>query len=208
MAIKKLVKKAIKKPIKKAKKQHGKIIKAKQKKAVRKKTASPAAKKRKPATGRLHQAKAKKAVPVMAKKLVASRLRPVKGKESQEEKKEALRKLLIQTREQFVREAKIEISKYIRGETRQLVDTALDDGDWSIVDLSEDVSLRKLSTHRETLVKIDESLRKLDEGTYGTCESCGEEISEQRLKVMPFAIYCKDCQERIEQLEAIENQVR
>ncbi len=201
MAIKKHVKKTVKKTVKKAKKQHEKAIKAKQKKAVRKKTARPAAKKRKPVAGRLQQAKAKKAVPVRAKK-------PVKVKQSPEEKKEALRKLLIQTREQFVKEAKIEISKYIRGETRQLVDTALDDGDWSIVDLSEDVSLRKLSAHRETLVKIDESLRKLDEGTYGTCESCGEEISEQRLKVMPFAIYCKDCQERIEQLEAIENQLR
>lgn len=195
------IKKRIKKTIKKAKKQHGKAIKAKQKKTVRKKTARPAAKKRKPVAGRLQQAKAKKVVPVKAKK-------PVKEKQSPEEKKEALRKLLIQTREQFVREAKIEISKYIRGETRQLVDTALDDGDWSIVDLSEDVSLRKLSAHRETLVKIDESLRKLDEGTYGTCESCGEEISKERLKVMPSAIYCKDCQERIEQLEAIENQVR
>lgn len=201
MAIKKRAKKTIKKTVKKAKKQHGKAIKAKQKKTVRKKTARPAAKKRKPVAGRLQPAKAKKAVPAKAKK-------PVKGKQSPEGKKEALRKLLIQTREQFVKEAKIEISKYIRGETRQLVDTALDDGDWSIVDLSEDVSLRKLSTHRETLVKIDESLRKLDEGTYGTCESCGEEISEQRLKVMPFAIYCKDCQERIEQLEAIENQLR
>lgn len=201
MAIKKRAKKTIKKTVRKTKKQHGKAIKAKQKKTVREKTARPAAKKRKPVAGRLQQAKAKKAVPVKAKKLV-------KGKQSPEEKKEALRKLLIQTREQFVKEAKIEISKYIRGETRQLVDTALDDGDWSIVDLSEDVSLRKLSTHRETLVKIDESLRKLDEGTYGTCESCGEEISEQRLKVMPFAIYCKDCQERIEQLEAIENQLR
>ena len=192
---------AIKKTVKKTKKQHGKAIKAKQKKTVRKKAARPAAKKRKPVAGRLQQAKAKKAVPVKAKK-------PVKVKQSPEGKKEALRKLLIQTREQFVKEAKIEISKYIRGETRQLVDTALDDGDWSIVDLSEDVSLRKLSTHRETLVKIDESLRKLDEGTYGICESCGEEISEQRLKVMPSAIHCKDCQERIEQLEAIENQVR
>lgn len=208
MAIKKRVKKTVKKTVKKAKKQQDKAIKAKQKKTVRKKTARPAAKKRKPFAGRSHQAKAKKAVPVKAKKLVASRLRPVMGKKSPEEKKEALRKLLIQKREQFVKEAKIEISKYIRGETRQLVDTALDDGDWSIVDLSEDVSLRKLSTHRETLVKIDESLRKLAEGTYGTCESCGEEISEERLKVMPFAIYCKDCQEKIEQLEAIENQVR
>ncbi len=121
-------------------------------------------------------------------------------------KSEALRKLLIQKREQIVKEAKVEISKYIKGETRQLVDTALDDGDWSIVDLSEDISLRQLSMHREVMVKIDAALGKLQEGTYGICEDCGGKISEERLKVLPFAIYCKDCQEKIEQLEAIEKE--
>ncbi len=120
---------------------------------------------------------------------------------------EALRKLLIQKREQIVKEAKIEISKYIKGETRQLVDTALDDGDWSVIDLSEDISLRQLGAHREVMIKIDAALGKLQEGTYGICEDCGDKISEERLKVLPFAIYCKDCQEKIEQLEAIEKEL-
>ena len=97
--------------------------------------------------------------------------------------------------------------KYIKGETRQLVDTALDDGDWSVVDLSEDISLRQLGTHREVMVKIDAALGKLQEGTYGICEDCGGRISEERLKILPFAIYCKDCQEKIEQLEAIEKEL-
>jgi DnaK suppressor protein len=126
--------------------------------------------------------------------------------ESEAERKAALRKTLIAKRESIVKEAKSEISKYIKGETRQLVDTALDDGDWSVVDLSEDISLRQLGTHKDTLRKIDEALRKLDEGTYGICEDCGEEISEERLKILPFAIYCTDCQERREQLEEIEKE--
>ncbi len=126
------------------------------------------------------------------------------SKEFEDERRLSLRKLLVTKREQIVREAKAEISKYIKGETRQLVDTALDDGDWSVVDLSEDVSLRRLSAHRENLQRIDEALRKLDEGTYGICEDCGEEISGERLKILPFAIYCTDCQERREQLEEIE----
>ncbi len=125
-------------------------------------------------------------------------------KRTEEERKAALRRSLITRREQIVKEAKEEISKYIKGETRQLVDTALDDGDWSVVDLSEDVSLRQLSTHKENLRKIDEALRKVDEGTYGICEDCGEEISAERLRIMPFAIYCTDCQERRELLEEIE----
>jgi DnaK suppressor protein len=122
---------------------------------------------------------------------------------SEEERKAALRKSLIQKREEIVREVKSEISKYIKGETRQLVDTALDDGDWSVVDLSEDISFKHMSTHRENLLKIDEALRKLSEGTYGICEECGEEISKARLQILPFAIYCTDCQERREQLEEI-----
>jgi DnaK suppressor protein len=130
------------------------------------------------------------------------------SKKPEEERKSALRIALVKRREEIVKEAKSEISKYIRGETRQLVDTALDDGDWSVVDLSEDISLQKLSSHRETLLKIDEALRKLQEGTYGKCEDCGEEISEERLNVLPFAIYCRDCQEKIEFLEAIERKER
>ncbi|MEK7267630.1 MAG: TraR/DksA C4-type zinc finger protein, partial [Nitrospirota bacterium] len=148
--------------------------------------------------------KAKKASAASKK---AEAKRQAEKKETANERAEALRKLLIQKREQIVKEAKIEISKYIKGETRQLVDTALDDGDWSVVDLSEDISLRQLSNHREVMVKIDAALGKLQEGTYGICEDCGGKISEERLKVLPFAIYCRDCQEKIEQLEAIEKEL-
>ena len=126
------------------------------------------------------------------------------SEKSEQERKAGLRRVLIKTREEIVKEAKTEISKYIKGEKRQLVETALDDGDWSVIDLSEDISLKQLSTHRENLLKIDEALRKLEEGTYGKCEDCGEEISEKRLKVIPFAIYCIDCKEKREQLEEME----
>lgn len=129
-------------------------------------------------------------------------------KKAEEQRRIALRNALVRKREEIVKEAKSEISKYIRGESKQLVDTALDNGDWSVVDLSEDISLRKLSTHRETLVKIDEALRKIDEGTYGKCEDCGEDISVERLKVLPFAIYCVDCQERREQIQGLQGEER
>ncbi|MBT9537398.1 MAG: TraR/DksA C4-type zinc finger protein [Nitrospirae bacterium] len=167
-----------------------------------------AAKKRSKNTASTPSAKVKKpraARGAASKKAEAKR--QAEKKETANERAEALRKLLIQKREQIVKEAKIEISKYIKGETRQLVDTALDDGDWSVVDLSEDISLRQLSNHREVMVKIDAALGKLQEGTYGICEDCGGKISEERLKVLPFAIYCRDCQEKIEQLEAIEKEL-
>ncbi len=129
-----------------------------------------------------------------------------KKAESEEERKERLKKLLIAKRNEVLKEAKEEIGKFIRGENRELVETALDDGDWSVVDLAEDLNLRKLTAHKQTLDKIDEALRKLEEGTYGICEDCGSEIPEERLKVIPFAIYCVDCMERREQLEEMEKE--
>ena len=75
-------------------------------------------------------------------------------KKSEDERNIALRRFLINKRKDILREAKIEISKYIKGETRQLVESALDDGDWSVIDLAEDISLRQLSIHRGNLLSI------------------------------------------------------
>ncbi|MBA4349013.1 MAG: transcriptional regulator, TraR/DksA family protein [Thermodesulfovibrio sp.] len=127
--------------------------------------------------------------------------------EDENTRKERLRRLLVQKREDIVKESKSEIKKYISGEKRQLVETVLDDGDLSVIDLSEDISLKQLSTYRETLIKIDAALSKLKEGTYGICEECGDEISEERLRIMPFAIYCRDCQEKKELIEKMEREV-
>lgn len=119
---------------------------------------------------------------------------------------EKLRKKLIEHRRSIISEAKGEIAKFIRGDERQLVDTALDDGDWSLVDVTEDINLSKLTSHKETLNKIDEALRKMNEGTYGICEDCGAEISEARLSVIPFAIHCVDCKEKRERMEEFERE--
>ena len=126
--------------------------------------------------------------------------------ENESARRERLRKVLIQKREEIIREAKSEIKKFKSGEKRQLVETVMDDGDLSVVDMSEDISLKQLSTHRETLIKIDAALRKMEEGTYGICEECGDEISEERLKILPFAIYCRDDQEKKELMEKMERE--
>jgi len=67
------------------------------------------------------------------------------------------------------------------------------------------------STDRETLYgigtvesdalsRIDYALRRIDEGTYGLCEECGERIPKPRLRIVPFATLCVSCQQR-EELE-------
>ncbi|MEW6067551.1 MAG: TraR/DksA C4-type zinc finger protein [Nitrospirota bacterium] len=194
-------KKAKKKKIRKADK---KVLKSRSKKTSKSPNLKTTKKIKTTVNVPRSQKPSKKVKPKTAAKKKKAVKSPVLQKSvTEEERKATLRNILLDKRKEIIKEAKSEISKYIKGETKQLVDTALDDGDWSVVDLSEDISLKQLSTHRETLHKIDEVLRKINEGTYGICEDCGEEISEKRLSVMPFAIYCIDCQEKREQLEEI-----
>ncbi|MFN3740842.1 MAG: TraR/DksA family transcriptional regulator [Thermodesulfovibrionales bacterium] len=165
------------------------------------KPAKPVKKAKKPEKKKVSKSKAVKKEITKAPEQLPRRHLP-----TEVERKEKLRRFLLDLRERILSEAKTEIAKYMKGETKQIVETALDDGDWSVVDLAEDVSLKQLTTHRENLIKVDEALRKLNEGTYGICEECGEEITEERLKILPFAIYCRECQERKEILEKIEKE--
>lgn len=52
--------------------------------------------------------------------------------------------------------------------------------------------------YREIIERIDEALRKIDSGTYGVCDRCGEPIKPERLRAIPYATMCIDCQEIIE----------
>jgi DnaK suppressor protein len=53
------------------------------------------------------------------------------------------------------------------------------------------------------LKEIDLALEKIEERTYGICESCDEHIPIERLKVKPFARYCIVCREEIERQEGL-----
>jgi DnaK suppressor protein len=71
----------------------------------------------------------------------------------------------------------------------------MDQGETSEVDIQEDIELALIQMKAETLNKINEALARLEEGRYGLCFECGEEISEARLRALPFAVRCKDCEE-------------
>src|SRR3954471_18357995 len=50
-----------------------------------------------------------------------------------------------------------------------------------------------VGTLRETLLEVDAALAKIEAGTYGRCESCGEQIAEARLEAKPAARFCIAC---------------
>lgn len=69
--------------------------------------------------------------------------------------------------------------------------------------LGMDFALMEMES--ETLHQIDEAIQRLDEGTYGVCSDCDEKISEARLKALPFATVCRDCQAQREDDQAARN---
>ena len=47
--------------------------------------------------------------------------------------------------------------------------------------------------YKSILTKVNDALKKIDEGTFGVCEMCGKTIEEERLRVVPYSTYCIDC---------------
>jgi DnaK suppressor protein len=59
----------------------------------------------------------------------------------------------------------------------------------------DDLAFALIQMKAETLERVNEAVRQFDWGTYGYCVDCGEAISPLRLRAMPFAVRCRDCEE-------------
>ncbi|HEX3556125.1 MAG TPA: TraR/DksA family transcriptional regulator [Thermoanaerobaculia bacterium] len=78
-----------------------------------------------------------------------------------------------------------------------------DDGTEDIVDRANNAYNRELmfslsDTERTTLLQIENALRRMEEGSYGRCANCGQNIHILRLEAVPWARFCIDCQELAE----------
>jgi DnaK suppressor protein len=67
--------------------------------------------------------------------------------------------------------------------------------EFAIKAAEQDLTARTADLRSQMLKEIDRALERVARGEYGVCESCGEEISPARLKAIPWARYCVDCQE-------------
>lgn len=118
--------------------------------------------------------------------------------EQKRDRHKNLRKILQKERERLRQALHAELAeKFGEGHSSQFND-ALDTGDLSFVDLLESVGVKIVDIRQEELARLVEAERKLDDGTYGLCDICGIEISDQRLSAIPFAIHCVRCAERVE----------
>jgi DnaK suppressor protein len=105
-----------------------------------------------------------------------------------------LKRMLQERQRELVAEVQGKI-RGVRAEGAEKPHEVMDQGETSEVDIQEDIELALIQMKAETLNKINEALARLEEGRYGLCFECGEEISEARLRALPFAVRCKDCEE-------------
>ena len=66
--------------------------------------------------------------------------------------------------------------------------------------------LRIKDRERKLITKVKEAMDRIDQGTFGTCESCGRPISEKRLKARPVTTLCIECKTEGENQERLERQ--
>jgi len=87
-------------------------------------------------------------------------------------------------------------------------DRVVDLNDQASMEVEKNYELRIRDRERRLILKMKEAIQRIDNGTYGICEDCGEEISEKRLIARPVAIQCIACktkQEKIEKLKGVKD---
>jgi DnaK suppressor protein len=100
----------------------------------------------------------------------------------------SFRKLLTRQLDKLMMEA-----EKTKDQVKEAEEPSSDPMDQASTVLDTDFLLRLRDRERKLMVKIKGALERIEEGTFGICEECGEKISEKRLRARPVATLCIDC---------------
>ena len=114
------------------------------------------------------------------------------------ERLEYFKDLLTKRREGLVAEASQTIVEMSDDE-----ETFPDPTDRASLETDRNFLLRIRDRERKLILKIDEALERIEDTTFGICELCGEDISDERLKARPVTTLCIDCKTDSEEKEKI-----
>jgi DnaK suppressor protein len=110
------------------------------------------------------------------------------------ERSQALRKALTRERSYELER----VRQFRRDQEQDGAEGPGDELDVARSDLDTELHVSLIGISEERLKAIDDAFGRLERGVYGICATCGDEISTERLKVLPFSIYCVDCQHKRE----------
>ena len=116
---------------------------------------------------------------------------------SMSERRDEIRRVLVERRRALLNE----IQSRVR-DVREVGSTGnrrMTDPDETVEgEPDDDVVFAFIQMKAEVLQRVDEAVRRFDEGMYGYCIDCGEVIAASRLRAMPFAVRCRHCEETCE----------
>ncbi len=111
------------------------------------------------------------------------------------------KKFLTKTRERLLEmknKLLAEFENELRAEREANKDEGMDTYDLASEERDREINFILSDRERIKIQQIDDALGRLEESTYGVCESCGLEVAEERLLAMPFTRLCHDCQQEQE----------
>ena len=109
---------------------------------------------------------------------------------------EYFRKILLRWREDLYKQADVTVT-YLQEPTVKAIDPV----DQASLEETLGLTLRIRNRESRLIGKINQSLARIEEGTFGICDMCGEEISIKRLKARPVTNFCITCKNKMEALE-------
>ena len=125
--------------------------------------------------------------------------RPQEGEEFMSERQlDYFRQKLFRWKEEILRESRETVS-HLQKETENHPDIA----DRASSETDRSLELRTRDRQRKLISKIDEALRRIEDGSYGYCEETGEPISLARLEARPTATLSLEAQDRHERRERV-----
>lgn len=160
----------------------------------------------KAASGQKSTAKKKAAAQKSKRPAASGRPQPAGPTKVSDKRVERLRQILLKKRNEIVSGLEAQMGRKLMREPGQRIDSAMDSADLSSLDMEQGVDYSLLEMKYDQYKDIAEAFRKLQNGTYGLCEECGQEIDIKRLEVNPLARYCIECKSRKEEIEKIQKE--
>ncbi len=115
--------------------------------------------------------------------------------EMRQDRSQQLKRILEERRLEIIGEVQHKVQE-VRNEDAAISRRGVrDKAESSQAEIQDDIEFALLQIKAETLKQIRKALARLEEGRCGSCYECGEEIAEQRLRALPFAVRCKGCEE-------------
>ncbi len=126
----------------------------------------------------------------------AEKIQPMKP-----EKVRFFRHLLTQKMNELLDEAEKTVSDMTTGK-----ENFPDPNDRATLESDRNFELRIRDRERKLIVKIQEAIKRLDDGVFGICNDCGGTISEKRLIARPVTTQCIDCKTKQEKIERLKGE--